>query len=44
MPLPKPKLSLRLAVAAGLVIAATAGLVLLGRYGLHRLVTRRNRR
>ena len=44
MPLPKPKLGVRLAVIAILVVLAAAGLVLLARYGLHRLATRRNRR
>jgi hypothetical protein len=45
MPLPKPKLSARLLVLGALVVAGAAGLVLLVRYGLHRLADRlRNRR
>jgi hypothetical protein len=45
MPLPRPKLSIRLLVLIGLVVAGAAALVLLVRYGLHRLAERlRNRR
>ena len=44
MPMPKPKLSARVLVIAGLVVCAAAGLVLLVRFWLHRLVTRRRNR
>ena len=45
MPLPRPKLSASLLVLGALVLAGAAALVLLVRYGLHRLAGRlRNRR
>jgi hypothetical protein len=44
MPRPKPRLSIRLLVIIGLVVAGAAAVVLLARYGLHRLAERlRNR-
>lgn len=41
---PKPKFSARLLVILGLVVAGVAALVVLARYGLHRLADKaRNR-
>ena len=45
MPLPKSKLTARLLVLGALVVAGVVAVVLLARYGLHRLAERlRNRR
>jgi hypothetical protein len=44
MPLPKPRLSVRLRVLVTLVVFAVAALILLARYGLHRLAERRRTR
>ncbi|MGY1808808.1 hypothetical protein ACI8AF_15680 [Blastococcus sp. SYSU D00669] len=40
MPLPRPALTVRLLVLAVLVVLSGAAVVLLARYGLHRLVLR----
>jgi hypothetical protein len=44
MPMPKPKLSVRVLVIAALVVCAAAGLVLLVRFWLHRLAAKRRNR
>ncbi|MGY1604842.1 hypothetical protein [Geodermatophilus sp. SYSU D00815] len=44
MPASQPTLSARLLVLAGLAVAGAAALVLLARYGLHRMGRRLRRR
>jgi hypothetical protein len=44
MPLPRPPLSARVLVIAGLVVLSVAALVLFARYGLHRLSLKLRRR